>query len=576
LRQIALLAVLSGLLGTAAYAQQPYIETFEVRLHNLDVVVTDAQGRPVPGLTKDDFIVTEDGKPQEITNFSEYSESAGSASARGRAAQAQQEPPQRAPRKFVFFLDELSLHPASRNKLLKSALALLNNAMAPGDEAAVIRPYGEQNVLQSFTSDKKAIEETIRAALEASNTRADTRMARELMFLETQLANSSTVQEKHFAIRLYTDIARRRVEQRLGQLLAIVGSLSGVEGKKVLVLATASLAAQPGREAINLTDYKLENNPSVDAENAAQPIKFPDLTPRINDLGRIAAANGVTIYSLQPDVPLQMAAGRSASDTQTSGGPGLTGRRTLSNIDPASSRPQRPAHSLSENFFGLVLDNTEITMKSLAETTGGKWFRGDGTIDDAFETVSRDLGSYYSLAYRAQSNVVDRPTRVEVRIKGRNDLQVRTRTDVVAKSDAREMDDLVVASLVYPREVNELGIRAVAGEMTKTKTNRFQVPVVAAIPMQKLTFLPAPNGRYRASFTVHYAATGDQADFFVGQHRRQDVEITAEQKAKLDANELFHYRTEIVVAQGRTRIAVGVLDEASKLSGFSTVEVLAQ
>ncbi len=39
---------------------------------------------------------------------------------------------------------------------------------------------------------------------------------------------------------------------------------------------------------------------------------------------------------------------------------------------------------------------------------------------------------------------------------------------------------------------------------------------------------------------------------------------------------LFHYRTDLVVAAGRTRIAVGVLDEASKLSGFSTIEVQAR
>jgi VWFA-related protein len=40
-----------------------------VRRVVLDVVVTDPKGAPVPGLTKQDFAVAEDGKPQEILSF---------------------------------------------------------------------------------------------------------------------------------------------------------------------------------------------------------------------------------------------------------------------------------------------------------------------------------------------------------------------------------------------------------------------------------------------------------------------------------------------------------------------------
>jgi VWFA-related protein len=40
-----------------------------VRRVVLDVVVTDPKGAPVPGLTKQDFKVTEDGKPQDILSF---------------------------------------------------------------------------------------------------------------------------------------------------------------------------------------------------------------------------------------------------------------------------------------------------------------------------------------------------------------------------------------------------------------------------------------------------------------------------------------------------------------------------
>jgi hypothetical protein len=38
----------------------------------VDVTVTDSKGNPVHGLTRDDFTVLEDGKPQPIRTFEEY------------------------------------------------------------------------------------------------------------------------------------------------------------------------------------------------------------------------------------------------------------------------------------------------------------------------------------------------------------------------------------------------------------------------------------------------------------------------------------------------------------------------
>ena len=38
-------------------------------LVQIDAVVTDSKGHYVTGLTADDFEITEDGRPQQITNF---------------------------------------------------------------------------------------------------------------------------------------------------------------------------------------------------------------------------------------------------------------------------------------------------------------------------------------------------------------------------------------------------------------------------------------------------------------------------------------------------------------------------
>ena len=47
------------------------VESIDVRVINVDVVVTDKKGNPINGLTKDDFEVLENGVAKPISNFYE-------------------------------------------------------------------------------------------------------------------------------------------------------------------------------------------------------------------------------------------------------------------------------------------------------------------------------------------------------------------------------------------------------------------------------------------------------------------------------------------------------------------------
>src|SRR5436309_3353852 len=46
-------------------------ESIDVKVINVDVVVTDKKGNSIPGLTNDDFELSENGQPKLITNFYE-------------------------------------------------------------------------------------------------------------------------------------------------------------------------------------------------------------------------------------------------------------------------------------------------------------------------------------------------------------------------------------------------------------------------------------------------------------------------------------------------------------------------
>src|SRR5271156_477545 len=73
----ALYAALCCAFSFAAYAQtgtQPPTISVNVRLVNVFVNVTDDKGSPIPGLTRDEFQLSEDGHPQKIAVFERQSE----------------------------------------------------------------------------------------------------------------------------------------------------------------------------------------------------------------------------------------------------------------------------------------------------------------------------------------------------------------------------------------------------------------------------------------------------------------------------------------------------------------------
>src|SRR6185295_19490137 len=124
MKPLAAVAALA-LSSSSLLAQAPLSETIEIRVTSVDVAVVDRSGKPVPGLTRDDFELTESGKPQPITNFSEISEAPGA---------------QTAARRLLLFLDDASLNPSARGEVFAALETALPALIRPGDEAmAVVR-----------------------------------------------------------------------------------------------------------------------------------------------------------------------------------------------------------------------------------------------------------------------------------------------------------------------------------------------------------------------------------------------------------------------------------------------------
>jgi VWFA-related protein len=527
----------------AQQAVAPYVETFDVQVNNVDVVVADRHGKPVAGLRQEDFIVLEDGVPQPLSNFSEFSASASartdSASANGDSVQAPSS------RKFVFVIDEMSLHPVTRRTLQRQLDEFLGNMMREGDEAMVVTPDARDTQIRlRFTADGAMVRRTLRGAIDKNFFRADTALNRERLFADDEGLPDGVPASA--AGRYLADMQNRRVWKTLSHLDSVVSALAEVPGKKTVIIVTESLPAVAGADVMGLYGTL--------TGSLGLPLlrdrDIHDLRPAFADIAANASSNGITIYCLQPEYGFGGAA--------PGGDVGHYGQQNV---------------NVSYRRFYAHMDATQAALEILTDRTGGRWMRGESRVDNFFDAIESDLSSYYSLGYHPTSAVQDKARRIEVRLKGHPELTVRARRDVMRKSPAQEMNDLVVASLLYPKNVDELSVATTAGTPQR-ENGAWLVPVEVRVPIASLTLLP-DGQTYRGSFTVHYAAAAAQGDFSAGVSRTQVIEVPAAEIAKA-RGQYFTFTTKLKVPPGRVNIAVGVLDPVSRLSSFKTLDVIAR
>jgi VWFA-related protein len=113
------------------------------------VVVRDAQGRAVSNLSKDDFQVFDNGKPQTITGFTIIKRASGASAANSSAPSpdAAESPAVSRPisprQRFVVFLfDDYNLTFTDLAHARQAAIKALDSSLAPADVAAVLSTSG--------------------------------------------------------------------------------------------------------------------------------------------------------------------------------------------------------------------------------------------------------------------------------------------------------------------------------------------------------------------------------------------------------------------------------------------------
>jgi VWFA-related protein len=527
-----LLAAALPLSGTPQPAQPDnFGESLEVRIVNVDVVVRDKDGKPVPGLTAADFVLLENGKPQAITNFAEFRETAPEiGEAPGTVPAVATRPPQK--RYIAFFVDRLNLREKlNREEFFRGLRAFVDDSMREGDEAAVFVWGTSLETRLPMTGDRAALTSAINRLEDEARLQIDyTDLERsELQFREQAWggdpsAASMIEADRRNAAQRAFDLQQRKTYA----INAALQSLAGLDGRRIMILATERFSKLPG----------LEYGYASTEFNARK---------MIDSVVDEANASSVTVYGVFPrgldrDAMAQGAGSYDAASGTAAGGP--------------VANPYEQ------------LQNQAETIDSIATRTGGTAALGGKLSAHSLDSAAQQLDNYYSLAYRPSGD--DRMRSIKVKVS-RPGLEVLARSAIVDKPEKELAHDRMISRVLFGAGPSAIPISVTQAAVKKKGLTTYTVPVEIKIPIAQLTTVPGTKG-LDGKFRVMAVAAGPDGDVSEVSEKEQTFHIPAKEveKAKTGA---FSYTLEIVVRDTSVRALVAVVDALDNDAGYAEVKL---
>jgi VWFA-related protein len=221
-----------------------------VDLVQMDVTVTDSDGRHVTDLTAEDFIILQDYKPKEITNFSLVRVEAPiivRPPVYKSVPQTRDAPPVPAPppltygpdrsrRKIALVVDDLGISWEGMVYVREALGKWVDEEMQPGDLVALIRTGMGVGTLQQFTGDKRMLHAAIERTLYNIHGRVGSSYCSD---------NTASVTENLMgnlgSIPSGGEHRRHLTLASLGSIQYVLDGLKNLSGRKNLVLFTEDL-----------------------------------------------------------------------------------------------------------------------------------------------------------------------------------------------------------------------------------------------------------------------------------------------------------------------------------------------
>jgi VWFA-related protein len=533
-----------------------FFAPLEVPLVNVDVYVSDRSGQPVSGLTREDFEIYEDGQRVPVSHF--YA-APGVAESAESVAESVAEPVASEPSQdlyLVLFFDDTNLSRGRRQSALEYLRHFLGSELPPGIQVMLVRYDGHLNIEGGFTDDPaeavKALD-SIQGSASLSRWREEYMLLREMenavvaasrsgssadMVLESD--GNSILQQ----IDSYTDQTAHRTRTSLANQKRLIRSLSGLDGRKAVLLVSDGVAKRPGELLYRSWAATFGSAPMfrADARRAFLMANRTDLGNEFDDFARFANGHRVSYYN-------------------------------LSAIGAGQAR-MMSAESRLMDEQGLAIDQSmsaEVVMGRLAGTTGGRTLVNSPALADQLDEVSVELSSYYSLAFEPAHSGDGTYHRIEVRIN-KAGVHARYREGYLDVSPSERLEDRLLTAAAHGVQENPLFISVEAGRTSARDDGTYFLPVLIRVPIGHLFLVPLGE-EHQGRISILLTVRDERGDLAPVHHQEYPVVVSnTDLSTALDQSAGFTFR--LVVRPGKQLIAVGVMDEIASAEAVTTLEVV--
>lgn len=530
----ALLHAAQGQPAAAVSAQPPTFRA-QVEYVEVDALVTDAQGRSVHDLTKDDFQVFEDGKRQTITNFAVVDIPIE----RPDRPLFQPDPiePDVASnerpfdgRVYVMVLDDYHTN-ALRSQLVKNAARqFIQRNLGANDLMAIVTTGGRSAASQEFTGNRRlllgAVDKFQGQKLDSSTlTRNNEYYRQRDLGLGNERVNDPLDMER-----------AQYAQSSLRTIKSVSEWFGGVRGRRKTLLFVS--------EGI---DY--------DVTDLIRPIGAPSnragmVLDDMRDAVAAAARSNVTIYAIDPRGLTSM-----ADDA--------IGVTSFADADNPSLR-------IGQSSLNSELRLSQDSLRMLADETGGFAAVNTNQFADAFRRIVSDNSSYYVFAYYPPSIKRDgkfhkievKTTRPGLTVRSRRGYQAprgKAPTPPSVAAAAGKPSSEVMSALNSPIQVSGVGLRMFVSPF---KGAAPKASVLLGIEVLGRNLTLAPNGKVEVS----YYALDTQGKSQAGSTNSLTTNLKPETKARVEQTG-FRMLNRMELAPGKYLVRVAALDSTSGTSG---------
>lgn len=494
-------------------------------LIQVDVTVTDKKGNIITDLKPEEFEVYENGKKQDITNFSFITQN-GENNSPDSAPQSKpvkgkdavvippvKLKPEQVRRTYALVVDDLGLNFGNVFWVKQSLRKFVNEQMLDGDLVAIIKTGSGIGALQSFTSDKRQLLAAIEkikwnsygrsgiSTFEPIGTSLKQDRDGTVKSDGTVRNVAGTDEEKEFE-RQITEFRNDNFSVgTLGALNYIIRGMRDLPGRKSIMLFSEGFA-------LSGPDNRVFDGMRV--------------------LADLANRASVVIYTLDPrglQIPSMFEAQDNVRDIFDS--------RSISSLETRES-----------NFL-----TSQMTLRFLAYQTGGIPFINQNDLDKGIRQAIADQSGYYLLGYEPDETTFDpkknKFNKLEIRVT-RPDVKVRYRSgffgitdekieNVIAKTPQQKLAD----ALISPFGANEINLNLYSIFYNDEKNRNFIRSFVYINP-NDLNFTLEPDGMYHTTFNVIAAifnTNGASADNGIA---TQTLKFTKEQLSKVQEKGIIY------------------------------------